>query len=203
MKSIRIIWTAYVQSVTDKTFEISTNFCEKFKNGFVYWSFGFFIYQMYSADSFEVLLLFICLSKIEFIFIFSLDFLYLRKWLRIQNISKKVFHINICSCCWAMVYWQAQAINGLLGASYWHQHFISMCWMVFNQHSSKLSRKNWWILRKKLKHSSFWFWTVNKRNFYFKKSERMNWIIQKAHIYRNWCQDLLWIQFVVWFWWII
>lgn len=39
---------------TDKTFEISTKFCKKFKNGFAYWSFGFFIYQMYSADSFEV-----------------------------------------------------------------------------------------------------------------------------------------------------
>lgn len=41
--------------VSDRTFEISTRFCKKFKNGFVYWSFGFFIYHMYSADSFEVL----------------------------------------------------------------------------------------------------------------------------------------------------
>lgn len=47
-----------IASIVDKTFEIVTEFCKKFKNGFAYWSFGFFIYHIYSADSFEVIFIF-------------------------------------------------------------------------------------------------------------------------------------------------
>lgn len=43
-------------SITDKTFEIAKMCSKKFANGFVYWSFGFFIYHIYSAEGLEKIL---------------------------------------------------------------------------------------------------------------------------------------------------
>lgn len=43
-------------SVPDKIYEVTTELFTKFRKGFVYWSFGHFIYNVYSADAIEVLL---------------------------------------------------------------------------------------------------------------------------------------------------
>ncbi|KAJ6645533.1 putative cytochrome P450 4ac1 [Pseudolycoriella hygida] len=43
-------------SSENKTLEIAMKFCEAFPNGFPYWTFGFFIYHCYSAESLEKIL---------------------------------------------------------------------------------------------------------------------------------------------------
>lgn len=40
--------------IAEKTYQITMDLCKQFKNGFAYWTFGFLMYTIYSADSVEV-----------------------------------------------------------------------------------------------------------------------------------------------------
>lgn len=55
LQLIRHVYSFICAFIVERTYEIGMEFCNKFKNGFAYWTFGFFIYHIYSADSFEVI----------------------------------------------------------------------------------------------------------------------------------------------------